>query len=175
MRSIDVARYFLFNDVNDPVTLTFTGQQAGGGTVQQGFTLQTPLGLPEFETFSLSGFSNLASVSWRQESGPAGVKHQFDNIRLSPEPLAANFDAYPTEPPYDGLDPWFLQVRPGRIANLVYDVPTADAMGAALGKAIQFNAGYVYLTDDVLSNPWDTLPPYWEEQVEAVRAYNASP
>ncbi|MEW4567022.1 spherulation-specific family 4 protein [Tautonia sp. JC769] len=175
MRSIDVARYFLFNAANDPVTLTFTGQQVGGGTVQQSFTVQSPVGVPEFDTFTFSGFSNLVSVSWQQEFGPAGVKHQFDNISLEPEPLGANFDAYPAERPYDGLIPWFLQYRPRRIANLVYDVPTADAMEAALEKAIRNNAGYVYLTDDVLSNPWDTLPAYWEEQVEAIRAFNASP
>jgi hypothetical protein len=174
MRSIDVARYFLFNESNDPVTLTFTGQQAGGGTVQQTFTIEAPIGLPTFDTFTFSGFSNLVSVSWQQEVGPAGVKHQFDNIRLVPEPLGANFESYPTEPPYDGLEPWFLEYRPRRFANLIYDVPTADDMEAALDKAIQFNAGYIYLTDDLLPNPWDTLPPYWEEQVEAIRAFNAS-
>lgn len=174
LRSIDVARYFIFNETNDPVTLTFTGQQAGGGTVQQTFTVQTPIGVPMFDTFAFSGFTNLVSVSWQQESGPAGVKHQFDDIRLVPEPLGANFDAYPTEPPYDGLDPWFLQYRPRRFANLVYDVPTADDMEDALDKAIRFNAGYIYLTDDVLSNPWDSLPEYWDEEVEAIREFNSS-
>lgn len=172
LSSIDVARYFIWNEVNDPVTLTFTGQQPGGGTVQQTFTVQTPIGTPEFDTFTFSGFTNLVSVSWQQESGPAGVKHQFDTIRL--EPVGANFDAYPTEAPYNGLIPWFLQYRPRRIANLVYDVPTAADMEAALDKAIQYNAGYVFLTDDILSNPWDTLPEYWAEEVEAIRAFNSS-
>jgi hypothetical protein len=26
------------------------------------------------------------------------------------------------------------------------------------------NAGYLYVTDDVLPNPWDSLPPYWDRQ-----------
>lgn len=172
IQSIDVARYFIWNESNDPVTLTFTGQQASGGTVQQTFTVQTPIGTPAFDTFTFSGFTNLVSLSWQQESGPAGVKHQFDNIRLEPE--GANFDAYPTEAPYNGLNPWFLQYRPRRFANLVYDVPNAEDMEDALGKAVQYNAGYVFFTDDILPNPWDTLPEYWEEEVEAIRAFNFS-
>ncbi|QDV38226.1 spherulation-specific family 4 protein [Tautonia plasticadhaerens] len=172
LRSIDVARYFIWNEGNDPVTLTFTGQRAGGGTVQQAFTVQAPIGTQAFDTFSFSGFTNLTSVTWQQESGPAGVEHQFDNIRL--ERMGANFDAYPTEAPYDGLDPWFLQYRPRRFANLVYDVPTADDMEDALDKAIEDNAGYIFLTDDILSNPWDTLPAYWDEEVEAIREFNSS-
>lgn len=29
------------------------------------------------------------------------------------------------------------------------------------------NAGYVYVTNDDLPNPWDTLPPsgYWEDEL----------
>ncbi len=30
--------------------------------------------------------------------------------------------------------------------------------------------GYYYCTDDKLPNPWDTLPPYWDDLVTAVKA-----
>jgi hypothetical protein len=31
------------------------------------------------------------------------------------------------------------------------------------------NAGYMFVTDDVLPNPWDTLPAYWTSFVSACR------
>ena len=91
LNSIDVARYFIFNSGNDPVTLTFTGQKAGGGTVQQMFTVTTPVGTAAFDTFHFTGFTDLTAVAWQQDVGPDGVKHQFDNIAITvvPEPMAA--------------------------------------------------------------------------------------
>jgi hypothetical protein len=173
LASIDVARYFIFNGGNDPVTLTFVGQRAGGGTVQQTFTVQTAVGVPAFDTFTLSGFTNLTSVSWQQEFGPDGVKHQFDNLRLGFTPVGANFAEYPTAGPYTGLVRWFESYPSRRIANLVFDVPSVGYMMAALVKAGRYNAGYIYLTDDDLPNPWDSLPWYWELEVAAIRIYNA--
>jgi hypothetical protein len=55
---------------------------------------------------------------------------------------------------------WTLQAPATKIGHLIH---TTDADEAAevqkLGK--QRNAGHIYITDDVLTNPWDTLPSYW--------------
>ena len=48
-------------------------------------------------------------------------------------------------------------------------------MKALLAEAVQRGAGAVYLTDDVLDNPFDRLPGYWAEEVQAVQALNAVP
>jgi len=80
--SIDVARYFIFNNATEPVTLTFTGQQVGGGIVTQSFTVATAPGVAAFDRFTFSGFTNLVSVSWQQELSAGQVEHQFDNITL---------------------------------------------------------------------------------------------
>ena len=38
--------------------------------------------------------------------------------------------------------------------------------------AVKRNAGYVYVTDDRGSNPWDTLPSYWTAEVDLVETIN---
>lgn len=97
----------------------------------------------------------------------------FEGPLTNADPNGASFENYPDQGPYAGLPPWFLNYSSDKVANLVYEVPTADAMRAALDKAVLNNAGYVYFTDDTLFpdfNPWDTLPSYWNEQVAAIAA-----
>ncbi len=58
-------------------TVNFTGHIDGGGTVNESFTLN---GTYAFQTFTLTGFDNLDSVTWLQ----ASPFHQFDNLVLDP-------------------------------------------------------------------------------------------
>ena len=46
-------------------------------------------------------------------------------------------------------------------------------MKAAARRAVLKRIGYFYATDGEMPNPWDRLPPYWEEEVEAVKRLNA--
>jgi len=39
---------------------------------------------------------------------------------------------------------------------------------AGLAHAFHENVGWFYTTDDVLPNPWDTLPSWFEEMVDAI-------
>jgi hypothetical protein len=82
--SIDLARNFAF----DPApTVTFTGTQAGGGTITQSFTVTTPSGTAAFQTFAFTGFTDLTSVTWGQPELSQGL-HQFTNIHLTTEAAA---------------------------------------------------------------------------------------
>lgn len=84
MLSIDLARNFPF----DPApTVTFVGALAGGGSVSQSFTVTVPIGDRAFQTFALTGFSQVLAVSWEQPQLADGL-HQFTNIELAsvPEP-----------------------------------------------------------------------------------------
>ena len=40
-------------------------------------------------------------------------------------------------------------------------------------KAIGNNAGYIYITNDQLPNPWDTLPSYWAQEVSLIEYINS--
>ncbi|QDV35056.1 PEP-CTERM sorting domain-containing protein [Tautonia plasticadhaerens] len=88
LESIDLARNFAF----DPApTVTFTGVKVGGAEVMQSFTVTTPVGVAEFQTFAFSSdFSDLVALRWGQPILSQGL-HQFDNIRIQaiPEPGTA--------------------------------------------------------------------------------------
>ncbi len=58
---------------------------------------------------------------------------------------------------------WASSYAPGRFADLVYDAP-ADSFEAVLEQAKARRVGQLYVTDDVLSNPWDALPSYYEAE-----------
>ncbi|WP_204042364.1 spherulation-specific family 4 protein [Acrocarpospora phusangensis] len=77
---------------------------------------------------------------------------------------------------YRGWQPpqWQLTQDPRRFWHLVHDAPApAEAMN--LGK--QRNAGYMYVTPDVLANPWDTLPgdDYLAAEKQAAQATDTVP
>ena len=59
-------------------------------------------------------------------------------------------------------------------AHLAYDVRTALTMAEYLSIARRRGATWIYVTDDTLSNPWDRLPAYWDEEVAAARENNAA-
>ena len=65
---------------------------------------------------------------------------------------------------------WIYQYPSTRFLHLVYAVPDTATMKTVLERARLFNAGYVYVTDDVLSpgHPWDTLPSYWDEEIAEI-------
>ena len=45
-------------------------------------------------------------------------------------------------------------------------------MVSALAFAAKNNAGYVYMTDDLYaSNPWNSLPAYFEQEVTEMQKY----
>ena len=60
---------------------------------------------------------------------------------------------------------WLFNYSPSEITYLVYNCATEGNMDNAVSLARAWNAGYVYITNDVLPNPWDTLPPYWSAEL----------
>ncbi|MEZ0110760.1 hypothetical protein ABH920_004775 [Catenulispora sp. EB89] len=62
--------------------------------------------------------------------------------------------------------------NPDQFWHLVYDTPTQADMENAVSLSKQRNAGYLYVTNDNLPNPWDTLPPgaYWNDELAQAAA-----
>ena len=75
---------------------------------------------------------------------------------------------------YDKTEPAWIhnadKYPPSMFWHLVHSTPDVAAMRDAVALGKQRGAHHMYVTPDVLSNPWDTLPsgPYWSEQLTAL-------
>ncbi len=67
---------------------------------------------------------------------------------------------------------WASRFAGSRFCVQSHAVAGEDAMNRSLQRAAQLKIGYVFVTDDVLPNPYDRLPSYWDAEVEAVRQIN---
>ncbi len=78
---------------------------------------------------------------------------------------------------YPGYTPssWNYDHDPSRIGHLVHEVANEADMLTYLDLAVARNAGQVYITHDVLNNPWDTLPSYWDAEVTRIEEINNAP
>ena len=68
------------------------------------------------------------------------------------------------EPP-----PWTSDFSADRFSVLLYGVKSKDAMEQAYRDAAARRIGYFYVTDAEGRNPWNRLPGYWKEEVDAAR------
>jgi hypothetical protein len=63
-----------------------------------------------------------------------------------------------TEPPYT--------------AALIHSTSSITTMQYNVKKAVERHINYVYVTDDVMDNPWDSLPTYWRSEVDYIYEIN---
>jgi hypothetical protein len=65
-----------------------------------------------------------------------------------------------------------------RFAALVHTVAKSKVMKEILDRAANSNFGYIYITNDSTNtpnhNPWDSLPSYWQAEVDYIRKLNDS-
>jgi hypothetical protein len=69
-------------------------------------------------------------------------------------------------------DSYIGDYPPERFAMLAYNVPDTSTVCAHIDLAQHRGIGYVYLTDDTLPNPWDSLPGYWSAQIDCIEQLN---
>ena len=68
--------------------------------------------------------------------------------------------------------PWTTRHPADHFAHMLHTVARAETMADDLTRIAKRNVGLVYVTDDVMGNPYDKLPTYWDQEVDAVRASN---
>lgn len=64
-------------------------------------------------------------------------------------------------------DAWELSAAPGSLWHAVYNCSAAN-LAAVVAQSRALNAGLLYVTDDVLPNPYDVLPTYLASECTAV-------
>ncbi len=67
---------------------------------------------------------------------------------------------------------WNSQHDASDFVHLIHSEPSVVAMRNQIQLARQRNAGMIFITDDVLNNPWDRLPSYWASELTEVEAVN---
>jgi len=71
-------------------------------------------------------------------------------------------------------DAWVRDYPASRFLHLVHTLSSADSMQQTVARAWSRGAGWVYVTNDRLANPWDETPIYWDALIQAVEATPAS-
>jgi Spherulation-specific family 4 len=101
--------------------------------------------------------------------------NQIDEAYLS-KPVADQavvFENTGKEWPGYRASSYLKKYAPQRFAMMLHHVTDRDQLKSYIDLAVQRNVGYLYITNDADSNPWDSLPSYWQAEVEMVRSKNA--
>lgn len=59
---------------------------------------------------------------------------------------------------------WVFNYPAAKFTHLLYNAPATE-LDQLIASSKQKNAGHIYITNDVLTNPWDTLPSYWTSEI----------
>ena len=72
--------------------------------------------------------------------------------------------------------PYTKKYLPKSFAALVHTTANRKLMKSTLDRAVKSRFGYVYVTNDSTDtnnrNPWDTLPEYWQAEVNYIYKIN---
>jgi len=63
---------------------------------------------------------------------------------------------------------WASNYSASKITHLVHATNSQNKMKTAITKSKNRNAGNVYVTNDVLPNPWDILPSFWTPELTEI-------
>ena len=97
---------------------------------------------------------------------PGSVPASQSYIKLADTTVVfeETYDAYQTWVPPS----WIYNYPANKFAHLVHTTPSKLQMINAVGLSKLRNAGFVYVTDDVENNPWDSLPSYWQTELNTM-------
>jgi Spherulation-specific family 4 len=66
---------------------------------------------------------------------------------------------------------------PQHFAALIHTTPNRKLMKSILDRSKKYQLGYIYITDDRTDtanhNPWDSLPKYWQAQINYIQKLNS--
>jgi Spherulation-specific family 4 len=126
----------------------------------------------------------------KSRSSNSAPKHHLDYITII-NPGTAVDESYLIQPVADTIvlfenkqknwenyhpPAYISKYSPQRFATLVHTSPNRKLMKVSLDRAAKSQFGYVYVTNDstdtVNHNPWDTLPIYWQAEVNYIQQLN---
>ena len=134
------------------------------------------------------GASNAQRVNYYQDIYNY-VKQETHLNQVIINPGTSTDEAYFTKPATDTAvvfenypQPWeeyqsqthYPNHKPKRLASLIHSVADSASMRKYIDLAMERNMGYIYVTDDSPDSedgdPWNSLPSYWEEEVNYIKS-----
>jgi hypothetical protein len=115
------------------------------------------------------------------------IKSRNPNYSVTGNPGADTQEAYLATPTADSVmifendgsdyrtfvpSSWVARYPARDFVHLPYHVADSTTMSNFVGLAMSRNAGWIYITDATLPNPYDRLPVYWTNEVNLVREFN---
>jgi hypothetical protein len=107
-------------------------------------------------------------------TGNPGSNTQEDYITRPTTDSLALFENDGTNYPSFTPSSWVAKYPAWQFVHVPYDVATATTMSNYVGLAVSRNAGWIYITDAMFPNPYDTLPSYWTNEVNLVQTLNTA-
>ena len=119
--------------------------------------------------------SNGFAPDWIVVGNP-GSETVPDYFEDSGGPTADTLVVFENSSGYASYTPaaWQLSYPASAFAHLVYGESSSANATQNVALAASRNARYLFVTNDVLPNPWDTLPPYFNALTQAVREHNVA-
>jgi len=160
------ARYKLWYSVDGVFLDEFTNTTASATPATIAYYQQIYAGLKGSGSFA---------PNWLVVGNPGSetVSDYFDNVN---GPTADTLVVFENGTGYSTYSPaaWQADYPAAAFAHLVHSEPFASNAAQFVALAASRNARYLFVTDDVLSNPWDTLPAYFNVLTQAVRDFNVT-
>lgn len=119
--------------------------------------------------------SNGFAPDWIVVGNP-GSETVADYFEDAGGPTADTLVVFENSATYANYTPaaWHESYPASAFAYLIHSESSSVNAVQFVTLAASRNSRYVFVTDDVLPNPWNTLPPYFATLTQAVRDYNAA-
>ncbi len=69
---------------------------------------------------------------------------------------------------------WTRHYNPDRFWQIIHSVTSKEQQNEIINKSASSGAGYVYVTNDVLDNPYDNLSEYWDDYVSKLQSFRST-
>lgn len=105
-------------------------------------------------------------------TGNPGTNTREDYLKKPTDDSLMIFEDNSTNYPAFSPAKWVAKYPATQFVHLPYNVATSATMTNYMELAVNRNANWIYITDDTLPNPYNTLPSYWTNEVALVKSLN---
>jgi Spherulation-specific family 4 len=96
---------------------------------------------------------------------------QIDNHFMSLAEHIVTFEGSYEDYQTAKMPSWMFHYPASKFWHMIYNVPNAEKLQKTIDQAGKNNAGVVFVTNDTLPNPYDSVPSYWSQELKLLRGH----